>query len=228
MWFLYAGGACVALAAILLAWKAGYLGQLATRLFDPRLIAARWWLVVLLLVPATHLISGATAAIITVQESAFPLSPFDNMSATALLSHVVFIFLLGPLPEEIGWRGYALPALLSRHDPLFSTLLLGAAWCVWHIPLFLLAGYYEPFGGAPEPVLFFSNILIISIFYTWIFLPTHGSILAAVLFHFSVNFTGEVFALSAAGELIKGAILAATAIAIVAYQRQEWTRKPPA
>ena len=40
----------------------------------------------------------------------------------------------GPLGEEIGWRGYALPQLLSRYSPLASSLILGLVWGAWHAP----------------------------------------------------------------------------------------------
>lgn len=226
VWFLFAGGACVPLTAIVLAWRSGQLKSLAVRLVNPRLIPARWWLVILLFVPLIHLLSGTLTAMVGLQDAAFLPSSAFRMSAAEFLGFAFFILLLGPLPEEIGWRGYALPALLSRQSPIQATLLLGAAWCAWHIPLFFLEGYYDRFGGAPEPLLFFGTILIISFFYTWVFMHTRGSILAAILFHFSVNLTGELAGLSTAGELMKTLLLALTAMAIVAWEQHRWARPP--
>ena len=160
------------------------------------------------------------------ENNALLASSAVQMSFAQLLGFAAFILLLGPLPEEIGWRGYALPALLNRHTALSATLVLGAMWGLWHVPLFFMPGYYEAFGGAPDPALFFGNILIISFFYTWLFLHTKGSILAAVLFHFSVNFSGELIALPDQGEWIKTTILACAVIAIVAYRPDAWTSKP--
>ncbi len=42
----------------------------------------------------------------------------------------------GPLGEELGWRGYALPALQKHHSALVSSLIIGVFWCFWHAPLF--------------------------------------------------------------------------------------------
>lgn len=213
--FLYLGGACVPLAAVSLSWKYGRLMSMAKRLVDPRLIGPRWWLVILLFIPIVHVASGMLAMLFGLQTGLSFSSNASAMNLSEWLWFAGFILVLGPIPEEIGWRGYALPALLNTFGPAAATLFLGIAWCVWHVPLFLMTGYYEPFGGPPDPVMFFGNILIVSVVYTWVFLHTHGSVLAAVLLHFSVNFTGELIELSPGGELIKTSILACIAALLV-------------
>jgi membrane protease YdiL (CAAX protease family) len=43
----------------------------------------------------------------------------------------------GPLGEEIGWRGWAVPALQQRFSPLLTSLFVGLLWGIWHLPLHL-------------------------------------------------------------------------------------------
>ena len=42
----------------------------------------------------------------------------------------------GPLFEEPGWRGFALPRLEARFGPLRGSMLLALLWAGWHLPLF--------------------------------------------------------------------------------------------
>jgi hypothetical protein len=103
-----------------------------------------------------------------------------------------FLLLLGPLPEEIGWRGFLLDRLQARYRALPASLLLGLAWFAWHGPLFFITGYYDRAGGAPELLPFGAAIVLAAVLYTWIYNHTGRSVLAAVLFHFSGNLTGEL------------------------------------
>jgi membrane protease YdiL (CAAX protease family) len=98
----------------------------------------------------------------------------------------------GPLGEEPGWRGFALPRLQPRFGPLWGTLLLGVVWTFWHLPDFLTRAQ----GGGPGTgwAAFFANLPVflllvtaLAIIFTWIFNHTHGSVFIAILAHASVN-----------------------------------------
>jgi membrane protease YdiL (CAAX protease family) len=43
--------------------------------------------------------------------------------------------------EEIGWRGFLLPRLVSQFDFTVGCLLSGCIWAVWHYPGLLFADY---------------------------------------------------------------------------------------
>ena len=96
----------------------------------------------------------------------------------------------GPLGEELGWRGYALPRLQHQNTALTSSLLIGVAWCFWHTPLF-----WAPAGTAisgyavtiPAVARYLANTCGHSIVHTWIFNNSRGSVLLPVAFHTSSN-----------------------------------------
>lgn len=50
-------------------------------------------------------------------------------------------FFGGPVNEEPGWRGFALPRLQSRFGPVRATLILTPLWAAWHTPLFWMQGW---------------------------------------------------------------------------------------
>ncbi|MBN1328308.1 MAG: CPBP family intramembrane metalloprotease [Candidatus Heimdallarchaeota archaeon] len=99
---------------------------------------------------------------------------------------VIFLgfFIGGPLGEEFGWRGYALDKLQKRHSTLTSSIVIGIFWSLWHLPLHFIRGTTQ----SMIPIwVFFVITATSSIFYTWIYNNTNGSILAVILLHWIAN-----------------------------------------
>ncbi len=97
--------------------------------------------------------------------------------------------------EEIGWRGFALPHLQRRWNALNASLLLGAVWALFHLPIFFVQG--DSILGsqnAMNPLAFLLEVLAGAILMTWLFNNTQGSLLIAYLYHAAVNtWTTEIF-----------------------------------
>jgi uncharacterized protein len=53
-------------------------------------------------------------------------------SITFLRFFLVRFFIGGGLGEELGWRGFMLPALQKRWCSIQSSILVGIAWGVWY------------------------------------------------------------------------------------------------
>ncbi len=166
--------------------KAGLL-HLRNRLRQVR-ASWQWYLFVLLGIPALILIG------ICVIPGA--LASFQGLQPVLLVSYpftfIAVFFGGGPLGEEIGWRGFALPRLQSRYGALRGTLLLGVLWTCWHLPHFLTPAQ----GGGPGTgwATFLTNfpiflllVLALSILLTWIFNHNQGSLFISILAHASVN-----------------------------------------
>jgi hypothetical protein len=95
----------------------------------------------------------------------------------------------GPLGEEPGWRGYALPRLLAERSALSASVILGLIWGVWHIPAFLIGG--TPQSGLSLPALLLGGVSL-SILATWIYNNSGGSVLLSILLHLMANFSLNV------------------------------------
>ncbi len=109
-----------------------------------------------------------------------PALPFALGPITAL-SLALALLIVG---EEVGWRGFALPHLLARRPALWSALVVGAVWALWHLPNFLLPGY--PHRELPFAA-FFLTVVAYSVLFTWLHARTRGSLLIAVVFHAALN-----------------------------------------
>ena len=55
----------------------------------------------------------------------------------------VIASLLTAIGEEIGWRGFMLPALRQRIGVMGALAVVSIFWCLWHFPLLIFGGYME-------------------------------------------------------------------------------------
>jgi len=99
---------------------------------------------------------------------------------------VVILIVGGPLGEEIGWRGFALPRLLPRIGPFASSLVISLMWLVWHLPLFWLEGAAQK---GSSIALFAVAVLAFAIIFTWLWIRTGGNLWLAITIHTSINFS---------------------------------------
>src|SRR5215211_7731822 len=106
----------------------------------------RWyWYVVAIVMPLA--VIGLTVGLnVALGASAPSMVQFSSVSTILLMFAVRLVNPGdGPMGEEPGWRGFALPGLQSTLSPLVSTLILGVVVTVWHVPLlFLEEGGLQP------------------------------------------------------------------------------------
>jgi CAAX protease family protein len=88
--------------------------------------------------------------------------------------------------EEVGWRGFALPRLQTKHSALSATLMLSIIWAIWHIPTFFYRPGYSNMSPA-DIVGWYLSLLTGAILLTWLYNSSKGSVLIAALFHGSVD-----------------------------------------
>jgi membrane protease YdiL (CAAX protease family) len=105
---------------------------------------------------------------------------------------------LFPFIEELGWRGYVLDRLQEKNSALVSSLILGLVWSLWHLPTFFIRDSYQASLGIGTLAfwMFLLGIVPLSFAFTWIYNNTGRSILAVILFHSMVNFTGQLITLT--------------------------------
>jgi membrane protease YdiL (CAAX protease family) len=163
------------------------LGRLLHRFAFWR-VGLRWYLFILIGIPALSLLG------IAVLPGA--LASYRPPSSLFLVQYLeqffVIFFLGGPLAEEPGWRGFALPRMQRQYGPLRGTLLLAVLWACWHLPHFLTPAQHG--GPGTNFSAFFKNFPIfcllcvaLAIIITWVFNHTRESLFIAILLHASVD-----------------------------------------
>ena len=208
--------AVVALAFILLGEEAEYHWEYWRRVFDPTLISRSGYRLILVLPPAITVVAILVSFLLGESLSQLRLVPQVRAHIPSLLVFIFYTFFIGPFPEELGWRGYWLDKLKSRMSGLQASLLVALVWALWHIPLFMVNGYPLQ-SRTEEPLLlalYFLDLFPKSVIFTYLFFKNQRSTLAAILFHFMINFTGQLFELTPVTEGLVTALYLLAAIFI--------------
>jgi uncharacterized protein len=185
----------------------------------------RWyWYVVAIGVPLA--VIGLTAGLNVALGASAP-----SMAGVGSVSTILLMFAVrlvnpgdGPLGEEPGWRGFALPGLQSTLSPLVSTVILGVLVTGWHVPiLFLEEGLLRP----SIIVGYLLGSFAVTFFYTWLFNHTGGSVFMSIVSH-SAQGTIQLGGLWSVGAdfgqayLIFGVVSSAVAIGLVVFDWKSW------
>ena len=193
-----------------------------SRIIDPKRIRPKWYLVIFLFVPILMAIavlldiaSSGSAALVPIRER---LTPFQS-APSIIVPFLLSVFIYGPFFEELGWRGYALDRLQARWNALVSSLILGAIWALWHLPLFFIKDTIVYSHGAWSPWFwqFLMKVIPITVIFTWIFNNTRRSTLAAILLHFMTNFTPDLAIVTAGANFYSTLLWIIVAIVVVAF-----------
>lgn len=214
--FFLAGGASPLLAGVLLTWLAdGHDGlrDLGRRMIDARRIPIRWLAVIVLFWPLFDLVMAGAARALGLTDR--PLSiAWDVVTDPATLGFMLLLSFVFPAVEEVGLRGQWLDDLQERFSPAVAALINGAGWAIWHTPFVSFPGYYADTSFSPQLWWWLPSIVVQTVLIVWVYNGTGRSILAVLLFHALMNFTGEFLGLAPEifPYMLVGSVLAAAAV----------------
>ena len=105
----------------------------------------------------------------------------------------------GPLWEEIAWRAFALRKLQIRYSSLTSSLMIGAFWAVWHIPIWIQTLNYLT---VPLLLLISVNLIAWSVIFAFVYGGSGQSLPVVILLHAAyLIIQNELIAALAYGQL---------------------------
>ena len=145
-----------------------------------------WWYVVVLVEPLiVQLLVNGVYMLLGGQ--------IQSQISISLIGHIVLgLLIVGP-GEEIGWRGFAQPELQKRTSILTTSLLIGLLWGIWHYEPFIagttLGVYTQPIFYVPF-IWFVAQTCVFSLFMSWVYNRSGGSVFLMILMHLSLTFYG--------------------------------------
>jgi membrane protease YdiL (CAAX protease family) len=154
-------------------------------------VGIAWYVFTFIGLPAIETLG--TIAIPGVLASATSIDWLPELMSAA----VFFVYpglLAGPLGEEIGWRGFALPRLQRLQGPVKASLILGVLRAFWHAPIWFSGQWSTP--SVPNIAVYVFWIVAVTFIFTWVFNNSQGSVFMAILLHGTMDVFPNAFLLS--------------------------------
>jgi membrane protease YdiL (CAAX protease family) len=137
-----------------------------------------------------------------------------------LLNYGIWI-IIGAVGEEIGWRSFLQPLLDRKYPIIFSSVIVGLIWGLWHINHFI------------NGLIFVLEFLLFTISYSIIIMfllkNTEYNIFISSMFHVSLNISFKIFLENSYGNIklffMNGIIWAIFAIIVILRNKEYYTIK---
>lgn len=101
-----------------------------------------------------------------------------------MIPRKISTLLVSPIGEEIGWRGLLNSYLLQTFSPLIASLLTGMVWGIWHLWYYAVPGTFH---FSLSFWIFLIDVCGSSLWYTYFYIKSKGSVFTAIAFHFASN-----------------------------------------
>ena len=166
------------LAAMILSYRNGVLGDLLGRVVQVSTVPVVVWLL------------AAAPIVILLALRPFGPEPATPPGWSMIAIMVGFNLILGPLGEELGWRGMLQEQFNGQFGWLAASLLVGVIWWVWHLPLWTVDSPHAQITWW----LFAAHVMTYSVIIGAAYTLSGGSILPAILLHLSFNVAANLAA----------------------------------
>lgn len=147
---------------------------LLKRTYDLHNIKSRiWYLPILLIYPSVGLLNN------WIQSFSGTSMPSPHFSLEVFLGYCIVFFMT--YGEELGLTGYAIDPLQLKYNALRSAILIGVVWAGYHIPGFLISGYYS------FVWIFWHALYTITsrVLFVWVYNNGGKSLFSMALFHWT-------------------------------------------
>lgn len=147
----------------------------------------------------------------------------DDYSFTGVgIGSALLTILIASIIEEVGWKGYCEDSIGDYMNWFWESMIFGALWSLWHLPLIFIQGTYQA-GLMVNPLYvinFFVSGIPLGFIITWVYLVSDRSILACMVFHLFVNFMQEKIAMTPETKCVETLVVTAATVVIVLANKE--------
>ena len=181
-------------------------------------IKPKWWLIAIFILPLILMVFGLFTYLSRIEANSFNWKLYFGTFPLLIFSFNLFTD-AGPIGEELGWRGYALPRLLQLHSPIVASSILSFFWTAFH-----LAAFFTPGTTQYGMSFVFFTIWCFSVCFimTWLYMNTRGNwIISGLLQHYIIN----SFAINGAFKLGPGVSISFGIAVVIIFFFKGFSRK---
>ena len=129
--------------------------------------------------------------------------------------------------EEVGWKGYCEDSIGQYMNWYWESMIFGALWGMWHLPLIFIKGTYQAtlMVNPLFVINFFVSAIPMGFIITWVYLTSGRSILACMIYHLVINFLQEKIAMTPETKCVETIVVIIVAIIIVIANKDMFFEK---
>jgi len=201
-------------------------GDLLKRFFNFKLDKLIYYFLACFLMLSSILIAQAISLLFGYSSSQFDIP--GHFSFTSGVFPVWFMLVMAPVIEELAWHSYGTDCLRNKFNLFSTSLIFGAFWGIWHIPLSFIKDYYQSnlvATGWIYGVNFLASIIPYVLIMNWLYYKTGRNILVTIVFHITAGFFNEIFATHPDSKIIQTILLLVFATIIVLKEKDFYFKK---
>ena len=183
----------------------------------------KWRNVFLAILVFAGIIAGSILLSLAFGQSLDQFSFTEDFSFTGVgIGSALITVTLASIIEEVSWKGYCEDSIGNYMNWFWESLIFGALWSLWHLPLIFIKGTYQA-GLMVNPlyvVNFFVSGIPLGFIITWVYLVSDRSILACMIFHLFVNFMQEKIAMTPETKCVETIVVTVAAAVIVLANKE--------
>ncbi len=216
----------IAIVYILTAKNKNLRKDIAGRFFNFKDIKPVYFILCCVIMPASIMLAQAISLLFGYSPEQFIIT--GNFTFSSGIFPVWFLLILAPVIEELAWHSYGTDSLRSKFNLFNTSLIFGAVWGVWHMPLSTIRDYYQSnivIDGWIYGVNFLLSIIPFVILINWLYYKTGRNIIVAIIFHITAGFFNELFAPHPDSKIIQTVILLIISTIVVLKEKELFFKK---